>query len=708
MAKSFDYEAAKSAGYTDDEIGSFLQNNNPTFDVNAARSSGYSPEEINAFLSKNEPKQGGVRGFLERKVAAPAVEFGLRAAYAMPSLAKGVGSLVNKGANALIQSLGAQGLSDKELDQVGKLASAFGPFGNIPDKHDLDKNIRQATNNRLEPTTPSERMLKGGLGLIGDIVGIPGGAQAAFGTPIRKAGTAALVGVSQGLEEAGVDPLFALVAGIGADLLLRGGVGLANIAGKAARNGVKAATGELAGRTARLTPEQVRTSVVEAGERLGINRGEIPLSAQLNSPAVHGVEKMLRESSLSGRHLENQLANVETKTRTAFNEVANQISHRQSLLPGVLAEEAITQLRNVEENANRAYTNMYTEAERLLPANAVAEQGIGRTILNHVDDLIARVGRGAGTPAKDAIRNRLIRLSNDWRQRFSNGSIPIRELIELKKDLNQIIKYEVRGGADKLLNPLINMSRNAVQRYGRGNQPFAFRFNEAERMFGESARNFRKNNAVSSLLDTQNPQTIIQKMKNVRTYREIRKLFNRTPEGKQAFSDLSRYLLEDIIGSKLLNKEGKMSWGNSSGILRDPKTSEIVLEIVGTKNFNKLRDIQRFTIGIEEGLRKFANSSGSATKSFDIALILGTIGKGMAQIMHGNFIQGAKNMGLVLAPGKMAKLISDPRFVEAMADVARAGRGTDPNLFFQAGERALRFAIPAITEDYSTTGERQN
>jgi hypothetical protein len=43
-----------------------------------------------------------------------------------------------------------------------------------------------------------------------------------------------------------------------------------------------------------------------------------------------------------------------------------------------------------------------------------------------------------------------------------------------------------------------------------------------------------------------------------------------------------------------------------------------------------------------------------------------------------------------------------------MADVARAGRGTDPNLFFKAGERALRFAIPAITEDYFTTGERQN
>jgi len=705
MAKSFDYQAAKSAGYTDDEITSFLGENNPTFDVNAARNAGYSPDEINGFLSQNKPKQGGVRGHLERKVAGPAVELGLRAATAIPATAKGVSGLVNKGINSLVQSLGAKGLSDEELDQVGKFASAIGPFGNMPEKSDIDKILKQVTGNRLEPTTPGERMLKSGAGLVGDVVGFPGGAGAAFGTPARVAGTAALVGTTAGLEESGLHPLLALGGGIAADLLTRGAGSLGKRIVRGVQKGIPQTAGTLAGRVARLSPDQVRTEVVAAGDRLGIPQGEIPLSAQLSSPAVQGVETKLRESSLAGRHLEKQLGNVENKTRTAFEDIANQISTRQGLLPGAVAEEAITQLKNIEQHATDTYSSLYGQAEKLLPDVAVIEQGIGRTIMRTVDDLVVKLGRGAGTPAKDTLRTRLTRLANDWKQRFPNGEIGVKDVIELKKDLNQIIKYEVKGGVDKLLNPLNHLTRNAVQRYGKTNQPFAFRFNEAERHFADSAKKFRKNKAVESLLNTQNPQQILQKMRNVKTYRELRDLFNRTPEGKQAFQDLSRYLLEDIIGSKLLDKNKKVSWGNASGMLKDPKIREIVQEIVGPENFNKLKDISKISSGIEEGLRKFANPAGSATKAADIALWLGTIGKGLGQIFSGRIIQGAKTMSYILLPRVMASLMANPKFIQSMVDVAHAGRGTNPTLFLEAAERAARFIIPAVAESYSAEPE---
>jgi hypothetical protein len=194
-------------------------------------------------------------------------------------------------------------------------------------------------------------------------------------------------------------------------------------------------------------------------------------------------------------------------------------------------------------------------------------------------------------------------------------------------------------------------------------------------------------------------------MKNVKTYRELRDLFNRTPEGKQAFDDLSRYLLEDIIGSKLLNKEGKVSWGNASGMLKNPKNREIVQEIIGKQNFDKLKDIRKFSSGIEEGLRKFANSSGTATKGLDIALILGTLGKGIAQIFTGNVIQGGKTMSYILIPRVMAKLMANPEFIEAMVEVSAAGRGNNPNKFFDAAQRAAKYAIPAIIESNEGDGQ---
>ncbi len=706
MAKNFDYEAAKNAGYSDEEIGSFLQESYPLFDASAAKNAGYSQNEINSFLASKPQKQQGIRGELERKVAAPVTEFALRAATAIPDTYKGVSSLLAKGGNELVKALGAKGLSDEEMSLAGKTAHALGPFTAFPETSQLESLLKQVTGGRLEPTTPGERALKNTAGTAGSIAGF--GPGAALGTPARALGTAIVSGTTAGLEEVGVNPYLALTGGIATDLLSRSGASLIKRLAKGAKAGIPKTTGELAGRVARLTPEQVKQEVIDAGKRLGISQGEIPLSAQVSSPAIHGVETKLRESSLSGRHLEKQLSNVEKKTKTAFQDIADMISSRTNLLPGAVSEEAIAQLKKIEEKATETYSNLYKESSKLLPQNAVSETGIGKVILKQVDDLITNLGRGTGTPAKDAIRNRMIRLSNDWKARFGNGAIPIQDLIDLKRDLNQIIKYEVKGGVDKALNPLLNMSKNAIQRYGKTNQPFSFRFNEAERQFADSAKKFRKNDAVKALLETQNPQQIIQKMKNVKTYRELRDLFNRTPEGKQAFQDLSRYLLEDIIGSKLLNKEGNVSWGNASGMLKNAKNREIVREIIGKDNFDKLKDIRKFSSGIEEGLRKFANSSGTATKGLDIALILGTLGKGLGQIFSGQVIKGGKTMSYILVPRVMANLMSNPEFIQAMVDTAHAGRGSNPKLFFDAAQTAARFAIPAIIEANSGPNDEEN
>ncbi len=709
MEKSFDYEAAKQAGYNDEEIYSFLQKNNPSFDVSAAQQAGYSPSEINAFLSKNPPKQGGIRGQLERKVAGPATELALRAATSIPETTKGLGSLLTKGLNEAANAFGEKGLSNDQLNISNKLATALTPFGTVPNKEDIDQILKQATGGRLEPATPVERILKQGAGIVGDLVGFPGGVKAAFGSPARSLATSALAGTTAGLEESGAPGWLALTGGIGADILTRSGVGLGKKLAGSLKKGIPATTGDLAGKAAKLKPEQIRQDIIDAAERIGLTQGELPINAQVKSPLINGVETKLRESSLSGRHFSNQLENVEGKVRTAYEDIANNISRRQNLLPAAVSEEAITQLKDIDKAASEVYKSLYRQAAQHLPEAAVSEAALGKKILTHIEDQVEKLGRGAGTPAKDAIRNRLSRLSNDWKQRFSNGEIPVRELIELKRDLNDIIKYEVKGGVDKTLHPLLNMTKNAIENYGKTqNMGFLNRFNTAEKKFAKAANDFRKNKAVSSLLDTQNPQQILQKIQNVKTYRELKKIFESTPAGKDAFKDLSRYLLEDIIGGKLLNKNGQVSWGHASGMLKDPKKREIVSEIIGKENYSKLRDIQKISSGIEEGLKKFSNPSGSGTKALDVAAIVGTIGKGLGQIFTGRVIQGSRTMSYILLPRIMAKLMTNPEFIQSMVDVAHAGRGTNPKLFEEALNRASRFIVPAIAESYLTQNKEGN
>lgn len=705
----FDRDAAKKAGYSDEEIDIFLSQsstsprNRSNFNVNAALQAGYSQEEIEEFLSQSSPKQGGIRGELERKVAAPVTEFATKFATAIPELSRGVSNLTAQGMNKLSKLFGGKELSQEQISDIVSSVGGMSTLGQIPEASSIKEFIKEKTGGRLEPTTPTERVLTGGAGILGEIAGL--GPEAVFGTPAKLAGSLALAGTTEALQEEGVNPWLALGGGIFADILTRSGINVGKKIASTLKKGIPAAAGELTAESIKLSPKDIRQGVVEAGERLGITQGEIPLSAQIESPAITSIETKLRESSLAGKSLENQLANVEGKVRGSFFEIADELSLRKDLLPGAVSEEAISQLSNIERNAQEAYSSLYRQAEKKLPSFAVTEAKEGKNILTHLEKQIEQLSKGAGTPAKDALRSRLSRLYTDWSGRFSDGGIPINELIELKKDLNQIIKYEVKGGVDKALLPLQNMTKNAIQKYGIDNREFLNRFNEAERRFSQAAKDFRKSDVISSLLSTQNPQQIINRMKNVKNYRELKNLMGKTLEGKQAFQDLSRYLLEDIIGSKLLNKNGTISWGNASGVLKNPKNREIVREILGPSNYAKLKDIVKISSGIEQGLRKFANTSATATKGFDIALLLGTVGKGIGQIFAGNVIKGGKSMALVLAPSTMAKLISNPEFIDAMIEVSKAGRGNSSRVFFDAAERAARFIVPAITESYTDASE---
>jgi hypothetical protein len=69
MPSTFDYEAAKKAGYTDEEITQHLSQNHKDFDIQSAKKAGYSPKEINAFLSSNQKKEKPQREDVARTAA---------------------------------------------------------------------------------------------------------------------------------------------------------------------------------------------------------------------------------------------------------------------------------------------------------------------------------------------------------------------------------------------------------------------------------------------------------------------------------------------------------------------------------------------------------------------------------------------------------------------------------------------------------------
>lgn len=151
MAKKFDFEGARRAGYSDQEISSFIGEQNPHFDVQGAIQSGYSPEEVNVHLSElRQPsrtksllsagakglRRGGAtlnqllpKGPIPEELAERAFE------EVLPSQEKGAEKFIERaGELAPIVATGPEGLGAKGL-QVGAGAIA----GHLAEKAGLGK-----------------------------------------------------------------------------------------------------------------------------------------------------------------------------------------------------------------------------------------------------------------------------------------------------------------------------------------------------------------------------------------------------------------------------------------------------------------------------------------------------------------------------------------------------------------------------------------
>src|SRR4051812_9568613 len=93
---AFDVDAARAAGYSDDEITAHLASKNPKFDVVKAQAAGYSPDEIIKHLSS---PQGAVQ-----PAAKVDSEFGPDDPGFWGTMMVKGGSAVNKLAGGLAQS----------------------------------------------------------------------------------------------------------------------------------------------------------------------------------------------------------------------------------------------------------------------------------------------------------------------------------------------------------------------------------------------------------------------------------------------------------------------------------------------------------------------------------------------------------------------------------------------------------------------------
>lgn len=622
MAKKFDYYGAKDAGYTDEEIMQHLAQTRPDFDFKGAIEAGYNPTEINEYLS-------------------------------LPSKAASVAAAPVKGL--------AKGL---QIPSVGPIPAELG-----------QKIIEHWLPTRREKT---EKILEKSFEIAPAVVGGPEtalmkGAQIAAGT------AGGIAAEEMGFGKGGQTVAEVLSMSM-PNLLKNLGLKVANLV----KTGFKKGAGEAVAKTLDIKPSEINQEVREAADRLGLLE-DLPISAQTTNPKIQMVETRLMQSA-SGKAIQDKLERTGQALSDTYKDVGKTLSARENMLPSAVSQEAVNVLKNIEENAENAYRSLYAQAEKLLPETAVTEQKTGLAIHRVIDSTINKLRSALGTPAKDTLFNRLTRLKNSFSAtpEMEAGFIPIKSLQELAQDFNQVIKYEVKGGVDKMLAGIQGITKQAIQQYGRKeNLPYLNRYNQAQRTFGENAKTFRKNPVMRALVKGERPEQIFQRMNTVKGINDLEKVFNKTMEGKETFDALKKYKLEDLLNKKVLDKNGNISWGKASGMFKEPKTRDLVIKLVGSEQYKKLKDLAKVASGVEEGFKKFINPSKTAATAFDMGLYVGLPIKAAQQLFSGNILGASKTVASILLPSQLAKLIANPEFVEAAINTAKAGKGSNAKAFLE-------------------------
>lgn len=128
---------------------------------------------------------------------------------------------------------------------------------------------------------------------------------------------------------------------------------------------------------------------------------------------------------------------------------------------------------------------LFQATEKLLPAEATA---FTKPILKNVESLESFASRGIKTSSKQAILN----VTEQMKDILKEDKVKIEDLVELKKDLNEVINFEIPQGRKELLKSLNRNVGKTIKDYGKRENPeFLKSYKDANKLHGEIAQSVK-------------------------------------------------------------------------------------------------------------------------------------------------------------------------------------------------------------------------
>jgi len=570
-----------------------------------------------------------------------------------------IGSLIEKGAEKLGVDLKPQGIDEMAMRWIGFIKNPVKAQDLV--KNGLNKGNIKEVIKALAPT--GKEAIRG--------AGAATALQYAADAEMGPLGTMAMLGIGDlgpGLAAGGVKSMAKLLSDPKKYLKELGGATKEQIAKSVVKIGVR--------EKAALQKELIR-EFREAGIQADI--GTIT-----NNRVIGGMQNALSQSSLTGQALEDFRKSLTKDIVSEYGKIADSLGeaiHETKFEAGEALKGSLKEARDLDLNKAR---ELYSTAKAEAGETQVFTGNVGAVIQDIEKELKPGTFKSA---EQQAVLDVLREVKNDvMTPEGGIKSAAINELINNKIALNDVISYEVQGGAKQLLKRVVKELDKTITAHGKENPSFAKNWKRANAKFAKHAELFR-GKTIANALKTQDSTQVFNKMNTANGIHEIRKALSSTPEGRQLFNQLARFKLEEQIGNNLVDSTSKqLKLGTFSKLLEKGNRKEVVKALLGESKLRQLERLQRVSGRLADSAQKFLNTSRSGVHAKDLAAA-GKIMYDVANLVSGNPWPLMKTGGVLLGARQMAKLMADPEFLRLVEDVLLEQKSGSQASFINAGRR---------------------
>lgn len=721
---SFDYQGAKNAGYTDEEINEFLskqakapvQPSKPMqskFDREGALAAGYSPKEIDQYIrSQRTPleKAGRIAGqygvaaaegaLLPYEIAtAPEAMKQTQLARYRENLFADIERLAEQ------KAMGIWSPEDEKL-YTDLVAQADNP--ELSEKYlqtselGVRPTVEKVTGVDLKPEGIAERAANwlGYLKKPSNVLNLAkSGAKAKdIIKNIAPSGTDVMRSVGAGValeaaEDNDLGPIGTMTAAVVGDLI---GGGAASL-GKAALQ-PKQALAKAAASFTKKDKLDLQKQLVKEFQEAGI---QADVGTLTDSNLLKMMQTRLSQSGLTGEDLDKFRKQLSQQIIDEYKNVTKGLgesifeSRREA---SEIGKEMLQDLRNASK---AEYDTIYAKA-RESAKNAKVNPLM---LAKKVSEIEKAIAPGAvKSEEQRRVLNELQKLKQDiYKTDPKTGKITnqlkpadVEALINNKIALNDIINFESQGGQLKLLQGLTKEIDKVIS--GVKDPTFAKNWSQANKMFAEHAKEFR-NKPINKILVSQDPQLVFAQMNTVEGIRNLEKVLGKTAEGKRVMNGLKRLKIQEVIDNKMKdNIHEQVKNGTFANLLKVPKDKEIVKELLGKEAFARLTRLQKLSGKLAQSAEKFLNASKSGVTVVDVGLI-GKVMKDVGSALAGNPWPIAKSAAGFGAARYVSKLMADATFLKQVEQAILAAEKNDLGLMTKIAQQMLPRIKAAMQEE---------